>query len=481
MKGHVPTPQYVVDLMVGKLFAGRSPKSSEQLLDPGCGRGEFIEGVLRWCSNRGVVPPKIVGVELNPAHAKPARAKFRNYPFVEVRTGDFLLPCDSEYDFIVGNPPYVPITGLDAPERERYRKQFSTAVERFDLYLLFFEQCLRQLAPQGRLCLITPEKFEYTHSAQPLRRLLANYAVIELHHLDEATFPGLVTYPTVTTVENRPTRTIERTLVVGRDGRIRKAALPVDGSSWAPVLSTLRGLPPSGLILEDICERVSCGIATGSDSIFVIPEAEVPPTLQKFGYPTISGRQLGLHGPDTYRPSSVMLVPYDRHGRLLPESQLSDFLTYLSRPDIQRRLKSRTCVKIGQRSWYRFHDNVPLPAILKPKILTKDISAEPHFWADFHGVIVPRHTVYYIVPKRSISLPKLLDYLNGGPAVAWLKANGQRASNGFYRVQSAVLKRLPIPDTLAPRSEASNLHREIPSEVQRALWSRNQRQSLLPV
>ena len=42
------------------------------------------------------------------------------------------------FDYIIGNPPYVPIEGLDEAEKGRYKAAFLTAQGRFDLYLLFF-------------------------------------------------------------------------------------------------------------------------------------------------------------------------------------------------------------------------------------------------------------------------------------------------------------------------------------------------------
>ncbi|MBI3271773.1 MAG: hypothetical protein HYZ53_22470 [Planctomycetes bacterium] len=74
MKGFVPTPPEMVDLMVGKLFRGRPPRPDAGLLDPGCGTGAFIEGVLRWCEKRRVAPPRIVGVESDPRLLAAARA-----------------------------------------------------------------------------------------------------------------------------------------------------------------------------------------------------------------------------------------------------------------------------------------------------------------------------------------------------------------------------------------------------------------------
>ena len=139
-----------------------------------------------------------------------------------------------------------------------------------------------------------------------------------------------------------------------------------------------------------------------------------------------------------------MLVPYDADGRLLREDHRGELFKFLSRPDITRRLKERNCVVDGKREWYRFHGNVSLRDILRPKILCKDITQEPHFWADVGGKFVPRHSVYYLVPRDGVSLQGLLSHLNSDGTVKWLKGSCQRAANGFYRVQSSTLKQLPI-------------------------------------
>lgn len=91
-----------------------------------------------------------------------------------------------------------------------------------------------------------------------------------------------------------------------------------------------------------------------------------------------------------------------------------------------------------------------LDEILRPKIFCKDITATPHFWIDREGTIVPRHSVYYLVPKNPCGLDELTDYLNSGEASEWLWAHCQHASKGFFRIQSTVLKKLPLPCQFAP-------------------------------
>lgn len=435
--------------MVQKLFSKRRPNATDVVVDAGCGEGAFIEGILRYCDRLGFETPHVIGVELDANLAEKARTKFANLAQVEILELDY-LGCAIAADYVIGNPPYVPITELDEQQKARYRASFTTAVERFDLYLLFFEQSVGNLKPNGRLCFLTPEKFEYVHTAVPLRRLLAGLVVEEIHHLNEEAFSGLVTYPTITTIENRKPRFEEKTTVLYRDGLVRSVQLPRDGSAWSAALRSHQPITNEGKTLKDLCRRISAGVATGADSVFVIRRSQLPRHLSKFAYPTISGRQL-QPTPNMEVPSieDVILVPYDREGVLLSEEKLGSLRTYLVRH--KQKLEQRTCVskkRQGKRKWYRFHESLPLRDILRPKVLCKDIARKPMFWVDRDGAVVPRHSVYYLVPHENVRCTELLAYLNSQQVRSWLMANCQRAANSFYRVQSEILKTLPVPVTL---------------------------------
>lgn len=437
MKGFVPTPGATVDLMVGKLFHGHPPRAEAWLLDPGCGDGEFIAGVVRACQARGWPLPRIVGVELDPARAETARQRFRHLPEVEIRQADFLQPAAEQFDYIIGNPPYVSILELSHSERLQFRHEYRTASGRFDLYSLFFEQALRMLAPDGRLVFITPEKFLYVETARPLRELLCRHQVEELHFAGEDTFADRVTYPLITTLVagGKPAAT----RIIRRDGRTARATFTTSGS-WLPQVegfaASVTRLP---LTLADICVRISAGVATGADGVFVLPTDEVPSELRRFAHPTISGRQITPTGELVLR--STLLAPYDASGRLLPEHRLGALGSFLE--DQRSRLEARTCV--AHKPWYAFHDNLPLPDMRRPKLLCKDITEEPFFVLDSTGELIPRHSVYYIVPAAEEELEPLAEYLNSGPARVWLRAHCQRAANGFLRMQSHVLKQMPVP------------------------------------
>jgi adenine-specific DNA-methyltransferase len=455
MKGFVPTPPHLVDVMVDKLFRKRRPSASDVLLDPGCGTGGFIHGVLRWCERNSAEVPGIVGIESNPALLEEAQSTLARVSQVSLRLTDFLQPSGDRYDFIIGNPPYVPITGLSPEERERYKQHYYTARGRFDLYLLFFEQALRLLQSNGRLVFVTPEKFLYVQTADALRRQLASFAVEEIELIDESVFGELVTYPAITTVDG--VRGVNETRVTLRGAEAKSLTLNPSGVSWLP---QIRGdnVTHFGPTLSDACLRISCGVATGADGVYVVDSAHLPVSLRGYALPTISGRQLTR---DRIRTKQSMLMPYTLTGKLLPESELGALGDYLREPTRRERLMRRTCV--ARKPWYAFHENPPLSDILQPKILCKDIGERPWFVIDEDGDVVPRHSVYYLIPGEPGHIQDLCAYLNSTKASEWLMANCQRAANGFVRLQSHILKCLPVPDEYVLPRIASNPSTEIES------------------
>lgn len=456
MKGHVPTPDDLCEKMIRRLFRDDRPRSDDRILYPGCGDAPFAAAVERVCEAEGWEPPSGYAVETNPEHLTQARD--RGLRHAEVAERDFLADDmleEGRFQFIVGNPPYVPIEGLDEAEKKRYRAKFQTAIERFDLYLLFFERALELLAPGGTLSFVTPEKFEYVNTAAPLRRLLTSddVHVEEIEHIPEDAFTGLITFPCITTVRRTEnTEELLETRITLRDGTTHTTVLPGDGESWA---SNVRGADledmETGATLGDVTERISPGLATGADKVFVLDADAVPDEIdEQWVHPTVSGRQLREYdGPYT---DSVFACPYERTGELADEEELGSFLDWLE--ENRERLEDRSCVE-GGKKWYAWHENPPMTDILQPKIVFRDIAKEPQFWPEEKGTVVPKHSVYYAVPKDGVPLDDLLEYLNSPEAHMWMEAHCQKAHNGFYRLQSRVLRDLPVPKEWAETFQAT--------------------------
>lgn len=444
MKGHVPTPDELAERIVRRLFRDNPPTNADRILYPGCGTAPFAAAVERVCTDGGWVAPSGLGIETNPEHLTVARD--RSLKHVEFEKRDFLSPDMLDvgrFEYIVGNPPYVPIEELAVDEKRLYKTEFVTAVGRFDLYLLFFERAVELLPPGGRLSFVTPEKFEYVDTAAPLRRLLTSEGVHveEIEHIDENAFTNLVTFPCITTVRRH--QDDEETVVRLRDGTTHTMTLPEGGGSWASnVRDTDLSDMKTGATLEEVTKRISPGMATGADDVFTFDHDDVPEHVDsKWVRRTVSGRQLReFDGPYT---DTVFLCPYRTDESLLEEDELGTFGEWAEQH--RERLEGRSCVEKDGKRWYAWHENPPMEDLLQPKIVFKDIAKEPKFWFEWDGDVIPRHSVYYLVPKDGVPFDDLLGYLNSPEARMWMEANCQKAVNGFYRLQSRVLKDLPVP------------------------------------
>ncbi len=456
-EGRVVTPFDIALHMVGKLFRGSVSEPMSRVLDAGCGSGVFIEAIIFWCRRRGIEIPEIVGIEIDPCLVDQARSRFRGVDRVRIVHRDFLTVDEhalgGKFDNVISNPPYISYERIEPVKREMYRGIYRTAVGRFDTYMLFFEKALELLKPGGRLVFITPEKFLYVLSAKNLRMLLSKYAIEEIEFIREDIFKGVLAYPAITVL--RKEARISPTTVKLRDGTGVLVSLPHDGSPWLPQTLAHRRLSAISIReypyrLKDAAVRVSAGVATGRDDIFIAPKTGLPGELEAYAYPTIGGSELSLLKPgeaiDYGGLRYVMLVPYDRSGRLLGEEEAQPLIHYLSgRRSV---LQARYTVRSGGKKWYAFHEDPPLRDILRSKILWRDIAREPIFYVDAEGRVIPRHNVYYLVPRNPSVIPRLVEYLHSNEAREWLEAYCQRAANEYLRLQSHVLKELPIPEDI---------------------------------
>ncbi|MBU7005135.1 Eco57I restriction-modification methylase domain-containing protein [Phosphitispora fastidiosa] len=117
------------------------------------------------------------------------------------------------FNLVIGNPPYVSNKLISAAEKKQYREKYRSARGQYDLSVLFLEEGLELLGPEGLLCYITSNKFLAAEYGLNLRQLLLeNYHVTEI--IDVSTlkdFHGTAAYPVIITVANsRKTPAAER-------------------------------------------------------------------------------------------------------------------------------------------------------------------------------------------------------------------------------------------------------------------------------
>lgn len=105
-----------------------------------------------------------------------------------------------EYDYVVGNPPYVRIQNLPDSQKSMLDQLYESTTGNYDLYCPFYERGLGWLAEgTGRLGYITPNQFMVTDYGEGLRRVLRRDSCIEevYDFRDSGVFKDATNYPAI--------------------------------------------------------------------------------------------------------------------------------------------------------------------------------------------------------------------------------------------------------------------------------------------
>ena len=493
--GRVYTPPHLVDFVLQLSgFYHAEGERVPTVLDPACGAGAFLVGavnrIAKATAKQGFslgssegraaftrrVEETVFGVDVDAAACTEARHRVRrtvqllapgplprDFFDANIYLADFLLDEDvnvlssgNGFDYVIGNPPYVATNRIPAEYKSILRRRFTTATGRLDLYTLFMERAIELLEPGGRLAFITPNKYLASHSAGLLRQhLMLHGSVVRLANFSShKVFDDAATVPCVTVFERGGTSEEVEVLECGAqpDGH---GALPVVARSsvdfsrgkgaWhigqPALLSLVRTMSDGRRSLAAFVSRISAGLATGRDAVFVRRKAEldVEPDLL---HPVVRGRDLG-----PYRIASselALLLPYRFLGgspALIDLDQYPRARAYLEQHEAD--LRGRHCVRVWRKAWWDVHDPVGCDLTRLDKILVPDVAASNRFALD-HGRLCPLHSAYYIVP-RSIDSHYLVALLNSKPLEFMIRFLAPVVKDGFSRYRKQFLMQLPIP------------------------------------
>jgi hypothetical protein len=142
------------------------------------------------------------------------------------------------FDVVVGNPPYL--GGRDWKEAygrryDHFTARYEVAEYQFDMYVLFWERCVKLTAPGGYVSLITPNTWFNNQSNLKLRtfilrethvREIADYSAV-------AVFPEAVVLPAVTTLQRTaPTADAQTRLLLPDETNVPREAGRLPQRVW---------------------------------------------------------------------------------------------------------------------------------------------------------------------------------------------------------------------------------------------------------
>jgi tRNA1(Val) A37 N6-methylase TrmN6 len=186
LNGAFFTPDYIVEYIISEI----NPKETDKTLDPSCGSGAFLLGLMEYYSNkncnlREIIKHNIFGIDILEYNIRRARliivtyALMKGFNIIDTDLNLFQLDTLRNVDFvkelkinnIVGNPPYVKYQDLDDSNRTYLKNNFNTLnIGTFNLYFAFFEVGFNVLPDEGKLGFITPNNYFTSLAGRNLRQ-----------------------------------------------------------------------------------------------------------------------------------------------------------------------------------------------------------------------------------------------------------------------------------------------------------------------
>lgn len=513
--GLVLTKPHVVEMLLD-LAGYRADRSlaSLKLLEPACGQGAFlipaVERLMIACHRDGISPDTlgsaIASFDIEPKHVEESRRAIvhvlRKHGVTAtqasklakrwVQQGDFLLAqLESQFDVVVGNPPYIRIEQLYPGLQAEYRARFMTLYDRADLYVAFIEKGLKLLSQNGILTFICADRWTLNKYGAPLRKFITSEfqvkAYIDLHRASPFE-SEVIAYPSIFVIgrerSDQPTVFASMTTASPEETRATSAltmiSRPVaDGicvteyGTWfsgdAPWvisspehLAMLRSLEARFPLLEDDGRTaVRIGVATGNDKVYIVSrdvdiEADrlVPLVMRD-----------DLEGGRIRDGHRFVVNTFRQDGGLVDLTAYPRLATYLETHE--GILKQRHVAKKNHAGWFRTIDRVYPELVSQPKLLIPDIAGANEVVYE-EGRFYPHHNLYFVVSK-SWDLEVLGGLLSSRVALFFVWSYAVKMRGGYLRFQAQYLRRIRVPP-------ATSLSRELCESIRSAFRQRDHKQ-----
>ena len=381
--------------------------------------------------------------------------------------GDFLLaPLEGQFDFVVGNPPYVRPELIPAPLLAEYRSRYQTMYDRADIYIPFIERSLTALSAGGNLGFICADRWMKNRYGGPLRSLVAErfHLKVYVDMVDTPAFHSdVIAYPAITIISregggatriaHRPS--IDRATLTTLAGLLSAPTLPKDAGPVRELARVTNGAEPWLLessdqmalirrlegafpLLEEAGCKVGIGVATGADKAFIgdFESLDVEPDRK---LPLVTTKDI-MTGEVQWRGQGV-INPFAESGGLVDLGEYPRLRRYLeARRDV---IAGRHCAKKAPANWYRTIDRITPALAARPKLLIPDIKGESHIVFE-GGELYPSHNLYYVT-SDDWDLRALQAVLLSAVSRLFVATYSTKMRGGFLRFQAQYLRRIRIP------------------------------------
>jgi tRNA1(Val) A37 N6-methylase TrmN6 len=437
---HSATALYTREAVVDTILdLARWPECGGRLLDPGAGEGAFVLAALRRLrpvrNEVTAVASRVQAWEIHPHAANAARERITGTLLAMgwdrghadaaasaiVIEGDLLTSTyPGPFSLIAGNPPYLRFGHLPPRFKSAYTRTVP-GYARGDLLHAFLDRCTAMLGPNGRLALITADRWLFNAGAEVLReRIGATLGVAAVQRLDP------------TSAFFRPKR--RRAGSPPRVHPVLVLLTPADTATRqlgrAPIYPDAREQArPDVTVLGDVA-KVKLAPWLGPHGVFTLDAAQAVGLPGTALVPCVDTDDIV---GDVVRKPSRFALRTDRE--VEPhEAVLAHLLANHSRLPPRAR---RVPLWRSPEPW----GELPLDydAILVPRIARE---LRP---VRLPARVLPINHNLTIVAPKGCDLDAIIDELRSQACQTWIQERAPRLENGYHSITTRLLRQLPMP------------------------------------
>lgn len=478
--GSERTPDEIIQYMLEIVGYDKDVSNCKSIVDPACGTGTFIkpitqkfieglqptdsviEKLLRQRliraydtkpSNVFITKIVIVGTLIAENVVKDIRSVCELMKELPIYCEDF-LHTEQKTDFVIGNPPYIRLQNLPIEYRDFIKNNFVSATGRFDIFTCFMEHGDKNLNENGRMCLITSNKYLTANYGIGIRNYLSQTGhVRKIVDLFDTKFFGAAVLPAIIMCENISQKDADveyigiKTSTQGASRHCNDATelfdfaennmisdkavvsygtsaemileiaksvvkIPLGGSTWNfssgeennIKIKMDKNKQCSLKELFDIC----VGIKTTADTVFVKPMTEEFIEARKFEqeviYPLVQSFDVDkwkITWGDSKKDRCILYPHREKDGYMqaIPLNEIPNAASYLIEQEEMLRKRSYL-TESKTREWYECWVPQKLSKFQQTKIVTRDIVSMNSFALDESGRLCQGNT-FFLTKKES--------------------------------------------------------------------------------
>jgi hypothetical protein len=392
------------------------------------------------------------------------------------------------FDIVVGNPPYVKLQSInssDATQTGYFEQNYSVAKGRFDLYVLFIEKALSIIQEHGIASYILPHKFLGSEFGSAIRKYLADKNAVEriVHFGSHKVFADASTYTCIILLsKNNKKLQFARVDPLDIQSSIKFSSIDyreLNENMWQLLddssVSIINKVTEQKNKLNNVFSRVSRGVVTGADSIFIVKgnivggyfvgqskelggEIKLEHNLVK---PLLMGSSVSRYSCNT--KDTFLIYPHELiNGKTTPINeeklrteypQTYSYLLKFKDLLVAKKIKYKT----NPTYWYSLHNSREIEVFENRKIITP-------YLANYTNMTVESGEAYTNDKNTNLVFRKsdfreqdaLFAILNSKLIWYYIAATGSEFSGGYFAFTNIYLEPITFPDVSKYKDDLSD-------------------------